>query len=126
MLDSSSLDLFDLDSNKYTFSASLPPACLELYSNITAQNVELDWPYTDKYKLSDAIQHSLTDESGILYKKLQSKASEFGHDDIKKTYLRITLGQDRGSSPGIPYVLEIWPAHHGSPIHNHGNSYAHV
>ena len=124
VLDSSSLDLFNLDSNKNTFSASLPPACLELYSNVTAQNIELDWPYTDKYKLSDAIQHSLTDESGILYKKLQSKASEFGHDDIKKTYLRVTLGQDRGSSPGIPYVLEIWPAHHGSPIHNHGNSYA--
>ena len=30
----------------------------------------------------------------------------------------------RGNSPGIPYVLEIWPKNHGSPIHSHGNSYA--
>lgn len=42
----------------------------------------------------------------------------------KKTYLRMTLGSDRGNSPGIPYVLEIWPKDHGSPIHNHGNAYA--
>lgn len=24
---------------------------------------------------------------------------------------------------GIPFVLEIWPAGHNSPIHNHGNAY---
>ncbi len=24
---------------------------------------------------------------------------------------------------GIPFVLEIWPAGHSSPIHNHGNAY---
>ena len=27
----------------------------------------------------------------------------------KKPYLRITMGRGMGESPGIPYVLEIWP-----------------
>ena len=27
----------------------------------------------------------------------------------KKAYLRITMGKGMGESPGIPYVLEIWP-----------------
>ena len=121
VLDSSKVNLYELDSSAHTFSASLPPACLELYSNVTAQDIELDWPYSvDKYKLSDAIRHSL--EHGVLKKKLEEKEGEFGAKT--KTYLRITLGEDRGSSPGIPYVLEIWPHGHGSPIHNHGNAYA--
>ena len=123
VLDSSQVNLFELDSNNYTFSASLPTYCLELYSNVTAPNVELDWsPTDDKYRLSDAIRFSLKGPNGTLYKKLVSKTDEFG--SIEQTYLRVTLGVNRGSSPGIPYVLEIWPVNHGSPIHNHGNSYA--
>ena len=39
-------------------------------------------------------------------------------------YLRVTVGRDRGSSPGIPYVVEIWPRGSESPIHNHGNAFA--
>ena len=123
VLDSSQLNLFELDSNAHTFSASLPAACLELYSNVTAGNVDLDWsPSVEKYRLSDAIRYSLKGPNGILFKKLKSKAGEFGSFD--QTYLRVTLGSNRGSSPGVPYVLEIWPMGHGSPIHNHGNSYA--
>ena len=38
--------------------------------------------------------------------------------------MRVTLGTHRGFSPGIPYVLEIWPGGCESPIHNHGNAYA--
>ena len=123
VLDSSRLNLFELDSNQHTFSASLPSACLELYSNVTAKDVDLDWsPSPEKYRLSDAIRYSLKGPNGILYKKLVSKTGEFG--SFEQTYLRVTLGKERGSSPGIPYVLEIWPMGHGSPIHNHGNSYA--
>ena len=125
VLDSSKNTLFELDSNKYTFSASLPTACRELYQNVVQEGVYLDWPPgVDKYKLSDAIRYSLENKDGILHKKLKEKAGEFGKSDPKKTYLRVTLGRDRGNSPGIPYVLEIWPKGHGSPIHNHGNAYA--
>lgn len=122
VIDSSKMNLFELDSNDHTYSASLPSYCLELYSNVTAPDVDLDWaPTPEKYRLSDAIRYSLR-PNGILYKKLKEKTGEFGSFD--QTYLRVTLGVNRGCSPGIPYVLEIWPMGHGSPIHNHGNSYA--
>jgi len=29
------------------------------------------------------------------------------------------LGMNGGESPGIPYVMEIWPAGHYSPVHSH-------
>jgi hypothetical protein len=58
------------------------------------------------------------------YKLLKSKSGEFGHEDFLGTYLRITLGYNLGDSPGIPYVLEIWPAGHYSPIHDHGDANA--
>ncbi len=51
------------------------------------------------------------------------KKPPFGGDE-SKVYLRVTLGLSHGQSPGIPYVLEIWPKGCRSPIHNHGNSYA--
>lgn len=123
VLDSAQVNMFELDGHNYTFSASLPSACLELYSNVTAKNVALDWsPTPEKYMLSDAIRHSINSTNGALHKKLKSKSGVFGRFD--ETYLRVTLGSNRGSSPGIPYVLEIWPKNHGSPIHNHGNAYA--
>ena len=125
MLDSSKNTLFELNSNNYTFSASLPQACQELYHNVVQDGVYLDWsPGLDQYKLTDAIRYSLESEDGLLHKKIEEKASEFGDNNPEKTYLRVTLGMDRGNSPGIPYVLEIWPKKHGSPIHNHGNAYA--
>ena len=57
---------------------------------------------------------------------LLEKSREFNKDvpNIYETYLRITLGQNSGNSPGIPYVLEIWPVGHYSPIHNHADSNA--
>ena len=123
VLDSSKVTLLDLDSNSYTFSASLPIACRELYQNVAHSGVCLDLPSgNEQCKLSDAIRHSIESEDGILHKKLEDKAGKFGAKN--KAYLRVTLGMSRGNSPGIPYVLEIWPKNHGSPIHSHGNSYA--
>ena len=126
VLDSSKLSLFDLDQNQYIFSASLPPACQELYANVArGENIDLDWPpNTGQPKLSDAIRYSINTEGKILNKKLKEKATEFGGDNEEETYLRVTLGVYRGNSPGIPYVLEIWPCEHYSPIHDHGNAYA--
>jgi hypothetical protein len=123
VLDSSKITLLDLDSNSYSFSASLPTACQELYQNIAHSGMCLDMPPgNEPCKLSDAIRHSIENEHGILCKKLEEKAGKFGAKN--KAYLRVTLGICRGNSPGIPYVLEIWPKNHGSPIHSHGNSYA--
>lgn len=104
-------------------TGSLPPACKELYDNI--QSCELNWPQevTDVL-LSDAIRFSIETKGCLLYQKLKDKAGEFGPSSKGETYLRITLGQSIGNSPGIPYVLEIWPSGHFSPIHNHGNANA--
>ena len=41
-----------------------------------------------------------------------------------KSYLRITIGDYARQSPGIPYVLEIWPPGSQSPVHNHGSTFA--
>ena len=128
VLDSNKLSLFDLDQNEFIFSASLPPACQELYANVArGENINLDWPpHTGEPKLSDAIRYSINTEGKILNNKLKEKATEFGEQqpNLNETYLRVTLGVYRGNSPGIPYVLEIWPYKHYSPIHDHGNAYA--
>lgn len=73
-------------------------------------------------KLYDAIEYSIETEGCLLNKKLKEKAQIFG--DLKTTYIRIPLGVNFGIQPGQPYVLEIWPKGHSSPIHNHGNATA--
>ena len=79
VLDSSKNTLFELDSNNYTFSASLPSACRELYQNVVQERVYLDWPPGfEKHKLSDAIRHSLESKDGMLHKRIEEKAREFG------------------------------------------------
>ena len=125
IMDSSKANLFMLDSNDYTFSSSLPPACKELYSTVTAQDVDIDFskPFSrDKYPLSNAIRHSIVTKGALLYEKLAAISGKYGSP--KKTFLKVTMEQNHGNSLFYPYVMEIWPAKHGSPIHNHGNSYA--
>ncbi|XP_069136227.1 uncharacterized protein [Argopecten irradians] len=124
VLDSKQATLFTLDNGNYMLTGSLPPACKELYDNIC--NTDLNWPpEVDDVLLSDAIRFSIETKGCLLYNKLQEKTGEFGPDSgAEETYLRVTLGHSLGNSPGIPYVLEIWPAKHYSPIHNHGNANA--
>lgn len=118
VLDSSKTTLDILSTNDFTMSANLPAACRELYENIAPPGLALDWPFSNP-RLSDAISYSINNEGKILFNKLKEKVDK---GDFK--YLRVTVGIDRGSSPGIPYVLEIWPPNSASPIHNHGNAYA--
>lgn len=107
--------LFDLDKNDFIFTASLPLECQELYANIASTKVDLDWaPQPQQHKLSDAIRYSFETEGKALHEKLKQK---------KMKYIRVTVGPLRSQSPGIPYILELWPKNHGSPVHCHGNSY---
>ncbi|RDH46368.1 cysteine dioxygenase [Zooshikella ganghwensis] len=102
---------------------ALSQECQELYSNVVGKSFVLNTP--DFPDFTDAIEASIRNPNGWCYKKLEEKKSEFGGEgDIKATYLRITLGVNQGWSPGIPYVLEIWPAGHYSPIHNHAGANA--
>lgn len=118
VLDSSKATLDILSSNLFTLSASLPAICRELYENVSSPGVTLDWPYKNP-RFSDVINYSLNTKGKILHMKWKEKEKneQFG-------YLRVNVGTDRGCSPGVPYVLEIWPPGVSSPIHSHGNAYA--
>jgi predicted metal-dependent enzyme (double-stranded beta helix superfamily) len=110
----------DIAEGKVTVPANLTPTCQILYDNVAGENFRLDTP--DFPQFAQAIKESIADPEGWCHKTLAAKASEFGAPDPDKTYLRITLGQNQGDSPGVPFVMEIWPVGHYSPIHNHGNA----
>lgn len=112
----------DIAHNNYVIPINLTKSCQKLYSNISGRNFALNT--SDFPDFVDAIEGSIACKSGWCYKKLQEKATEFGERNDKETYLRITLGSNQGESPGIPYVIEIWPPGNYSPIHNHGGANA--
>jgi hypothetical protein len=96
----------------------------KLYNCISGKKFILDT--SDFPDFSKAIEYSLATPGKWCHKKIKDKSSEFNKDkpNILETYLRITLGENNGESPGIPYVMEIWPAGHYSPIHSHGGAHA--
>ncbi|KAJ7806867.1 RmlC-like cupin domain-containing protein [Mycena olivaceomarginata] len=94
------ISLLDLENGTFTIPENLPSECQTLYHSVGSPSIVLNTP--DFPDFSAAIHYS----------------DEFGWEG---TYLRITLG---GNSPGVPYVLEIWPVGHYSPVHDHGESYA--
>jgi len=122
--DKDSLTMDDIAGNMYLPVENLHSVSQQMYNCVGGRKFKLDtrdFPY-----FSAAIEHSIKTPGCWCYKKLQDKASEFNPDkpDIKSTYLRITMGCNDGESPGIPYVMEIWPPKHYSPIHNHAGANA--
>lgn len=120
----------DIAGNLAVTEQSLPEGCQFLYKNIAGEGVSTDESVIG-FPLAEAIEQSIADKSGWVYKKLVQKSSTFGKPDpnailpTKNTYLRITIGPSLGSSPGSPYVMEIWPAGgHCSPIHKHSEANA--
>jgi len=121
--DTHHLTMHHIASNKYMPKANLSPICQQLYDCISGKNFILD--DKDFPDFSKAIERSITTPGLWCYNRLQEKSREFSHDpNILETYLRITLNQNNGESPGIPYVMEIWPSGHYSPIHNHAGANA--
>jgi len=118
------LTMSDIAECKYMPNAFLTNTNQQLFNCISGKNFVLDDDYFPDF--SKAIQHSIVTEGCWCYKKLQEKSSEFNPDkpNINETYLRITLGRNSGESPGIPYVMEIWPSNNYSPIHSHADSNA--
>lgn len=117
------LTMTDIASNSYLPTAYLSPTSKKLYDCIAGKNFQLNKESSD---FANAIEYSIATPGLWCYEKLKAKSREFNPDKPNEleTYLRITLGQNNGESPGIPYVMEIWPPHHYSPIHNHGGSSA--
>ncbi|KAJ3756185.1 hypothetical protein EV360DRAFT_48420 [Lentinula raphanica] len=128
------ISMNDLETNDFTVVANLPVECQKLYANVAGPNIILNTP--DFPAFGRAIERSVNTEGCLGYSLLMRKAGEFSkkgklqgvgteeEPDLSQTYLRITLGSHMVNSPGIPYVLEIWPAGHYSPIHEHADSFA--
>jgi predicted metal-dependent enzyme (double-stranded beta helix superfamily) len=117
------LTMDDVASNAYLPSASLSPAAQVLYQCVAGEKFVLNTP--DFPDFSKAIEYSIATPGLWCNTRLAQKATEFGKDPQPlETYLRITLGQNNGQSPGIPYVMEIWPVGHYSPVHNHSGANA--
>jgi len=120
----SQLTMDDVASGAVMPMANLPQTSQKLYNCIAGPNFTLETDdFPDFYK---AIERSIVTPGCWCHETLKKKANEFNKDkpNPDETYLRITLGQNNGESPGIPYVMEIWPAGHFSPIHSHAGAEA--
>jgi len=118
------LTMDDVAKGKFMPNSNLSTICQKLYNCITGPNFKLD---DDSFPdFSKAIEYSIITEGMWCNKRLKEKSYEFNKDKPNpyETYLRITLGENNGESPGVPYVMEIWPIGHYSPIHNHAGSNA--
>lgn len=122
VVDRNRLTMDDIARNRATVAANLTPTCQLLYENVSGEQFTLNTP--DFPDFAAAIEASIASPDGWCYKTLVKKAGEFGGANPDETYLRITLGLNQGDSPGIPYVMEIWPPGHYSPLHNHGGANA--
>lgn len=99
--------------------ANLPQKAQQLYDCIAGKLFTLDTP--DFPDFSKAIEYSINTPGLWCHERLKEKSTEFDKNkpNYLETYLRITLGQNNGESPGVPYVMEIWPPGHYSPVHSH-------
>jgi hypothetical protein len=117
------LTMNDVASNECLPHCCLSPAAQTLYNCVAGENFILNAP--DFPDFSEAIEYSIRTPGLWCNTRLKEKATEFGKNPQPlETYLRITLGQNNGESPGIPYVMEIWPVGHYSPVHNHSEANA--
>ena len=118
------LTMNDIAKGTYLPKANLSLVSQKLYDCISGEKFVLD--DVDFPDFSKAIEYSIITPGKWCYEKIKDKSTEFNKDkpNILETYLRITLGQNNGESPGIPYVMEIWPIGHFSPVHSHAGANA--
>ncbi|KAF8960766.1 hypothetical protein BDZ97DRAFT_1760419 [Flammula alnicola] len=117
------ITLDDLESGIVTVVANLPEA--------SGPKIALDTP--DFPDFSQAIERSVRTEGLLGHNLLLKKDTEFGESNfgalicvsrLEQIWILMNDIMIIGNSPGIPYVLEIWPSGHSSPIHDHGDSFA--
>jgi hypothetical protein len=118
------LTMNDVAEGKILPSASLSPVNKKLYDYVSGKNFVLD--DKDFPDFSKAIENSIATPGLWCNTRLKEKSTEFSKDkpNLLETYLRITMGQNSGESPGSPYVMEIWPMGHYSPVHSHAGANA--
>lgn len=116
------LSMDDIAMGWYMPKANLSMVSQKMYDCISGKKFVLNT--VDFPDFSNAIEYSIKTPGCWCNTTLKNKATEFNKDkpNIKETYLRITLGENNGESPGVPYVMEIWPVGHYSPIHSHAGA----
>jgi len=122
--DTHALTMTHIASSEFLPKSSLSPTAEKLYDCMSGKNFVLNSP--DFPDFAKAIEYSIATPNKWCHEKIKEKSTEFNKDkpNILETYLRITLGENNGESPGVPYVMEIWPPNHYSPIHNHAGANA--
>jgi len=116
------INLGIIDRNEATVVNNLSAECTQLYNNVAGRNLSLNT--ADFSDFSDAINWSILTNGAVCNTRLREKSANLNSDRKKQCYLRITIGENLGNSPGAPYVLEIWPGQHFSPVHRHANCHA--
>jgi len=110
--DTNELSMLDVATRDVFPKSFLSATSQRLYDCIAGKKFVLDDDDFPAFSL--AIEYSIRN-GGWCSDKLQSKDPGFG-------YLRITLGENSGESPGVPFVMEIWPGGNSSPIHLHSGA----
>jgi len=118
------LSMSDIAKGEVLPHSNLSAAGQQLYNCISGKRFILN--DADFPNFAKAIEYSIATPGLWCNTRLKEKANEFSKDkpNEKETYLRITLGENNGESPGVPYVMEIWPVGHYSPVHSHSSANA--
>jgi len=113
------VNLWDIYNNTAVTIDTLPQECRELYSMVAGEGISL------KEIDVQAIEYSLATPGCRLYEICAEKKREDEFHDESKIYVRCTMGEFEGNSPGSPFVLELWPNQScSSPVHNHSDACA--
>ncbi|MCU0435874.1 MAG: cysteine dioxygenase family protein [Bacteroidia bacterium] len=116
------LTITDVASAAFMPKANLNSIGQQLYENVAGKKFVLnDDDFPD---FAQAIEYSIATPGCWCYETLKTKSDNKPAGLSKQIYLRITLGQNGGESPGIPYVMEVWPPGCFSSIHNHAGANA--
>lgn len=118
VVDRDALTLDALAANERLPASMLPDEAQTLWGTVSGELIAVS------QELAEAIDYSLETPGKTLFEIIKRKRekSEFG--DPNMVYVRVTIGPAEGDSPGIPFVMEIWPKHCLSPVHNHGGTVA--
>jgi hypothetical protein len=116
------LTMKDIAASAFMPKANLNSIGQKLYENVAGKKFTLnDEDFPD---FAEAIEYNIATPGCWCYESLKNKSEKKPAGFSKQIYLRITLGQNGGESPGIPYVMEIWPPGCYSSIHNHAGANA--
>jgi hypothetical protein len=116
------LTMKDIATAAFMPKANLNSIGQKLYENVAGKKFVLnDDEFPD---FDEAIEYNITTPGCWCYETLKTKSESKPAGLEKQIYLRITLGQNGGESPGIPYVMEVWPPGCFSSIHNHAGANA--